>query len=416
MRRITRHEAAAVGDAGANVPILNDALSRLSEAHRAALKALRGLLPGGQQDQATLAKRLRDADLSPFADVTLLVDDLVRLGLVERETRYPRRGLPRVRLRLTPDGQQVIERLFGSPWARERRLIALIEASLPGIVRPAVAEVLATQRDALRSGQASSLPRASGPPLAVTHSRYETALRFLAWLGALPPGQTAEWKAVAASLFPEIGGSKLLAGWQSLLEDVVAASLGGTLEAYGILGEDTLYYVPLAGPIAVPGPDGPRLLPGRFPALSNLDILATPVFETPARWLLLVENRACLLALARRGGAMQDCLVLGTDGMPKQALLALLERLPPLPILLWVDWDLGGVRIARFLRARRLGLPVVPHPGLPGTPAPAELEAYLHTDDPVIADLAAAICRHGEVEQERALPHVETLHLERMTG
>lgn len=246
----------------------------------------------------------------------------------------------------------------------------------------------------------------------MTHPRYETALRFLAWLGTLPPGQTSEWKAVAASLFPEIGGSKLLAGWQSFLEDVVAGSLGGTLEAHGILSEDTLYHVPLAGPIAIPGPGGSCQLPGRFPALSNLDILATPHFETTAHWILLVENRACLLALTRRGfSEAEDCLILGTDGMPKQALLALLERLPHLPKLLWVDWDLGGVRIARYLRPRLPDLPVVPHPGLPGTPPSDELKALVQSNDPVVAELARSICHYGEVEQERVLANIEALRL-----
>jgi hypothetical protein len=375
--------------------------------HRAALHALRDLSVDSQREQATLAHRLRTADLAPFTDLSLLLDDLIRLGLVTRESQFKAGGATKIRLALTPAGRAVCEQLFGSPEAEMRRLAGLVEMLLPAVTQPVLADLLIAQLNDLRAGQSPVLSRPTGPAIGPGHPRYETTLRFLARLGELPAGQSLEWKELAAELFPEIGGSKQLQGWQTFFEEITQANLGLSLAECGILTEESLYHVPLAGSVCLAN-DSP--LPGRFPALSNIDMALTEQITTPATWLLLVENRAVLLALGRQDyPARHNCLICCTDGMVKHALIELMVKLSPRPTVLWVDWDMGGLRIASAFRRRLPDVVIVPHPGVVGESV--EVSSFTNHPDPAIVELAAAIGRYGAIEQERLLSQVLTWDL-----
>jgi hypothetical protein len=300
--------------------------------------------------------------------------------------------------------------LFGSSEAEMRRLAGLVETLLPAVAQPVLADLLTAQLNALQAGLSPALSRLAGPAIGLGHPRYETTLRFLARLGELPAGQSLEWKELAAELFPEIGGSKQLQGWQTFFEEITQANLGLSLAECGILTEESLYHVLLAGSVC---PGGGSPLPGRFPALSNIDIALTKQITTPATWLLLVENRAVLLALGRQVyPARHNCLVCCTDGMVKHALVELMVKLGSRPTVLWVDWDVGGLRIAAAFRRWLPDVVIVPHPGVAGEPV--EVSPFANHPDPAIVELAAAIGRYGAIEQERLLRQVLTWDLARL--
>ena len=86
--------------------------------------------------------------------------------------------------------------------------------------------------------------------------------------------------------------------------------------------------------------------------------------------------------------------------MVKHALIELVKKLA-LPTVLWVDWDIGGLRIAAAVRRRLPDVSLVPHPGLTGEPV--NVTTLTNHCDPVVAALATAIGHYGAVEQERAL-------------
>ncbi|GIK37940.1 MAG: hypothetical protein BroJett011_17730 [Chloroflexota bacterium] len=402
----------SMSETAAAPPALKQVMGQLMPPHRTALHALRDLPLDSQREQATVARRLRTADLSPFTDLSLLLDDLIRLGLVIRESQFKAGGATRIRLALTPAGRAICEQLFGSPDAEMRRLAALVDALLPAVTQPVLADLLTAQLSALQAGQSPALSRLTGPAVGPDHPRYETTLRFLARLGELPAGQSLEWKELAAELFPEIGGSKQLQGWQTFFEEITQANLGLSLADCSILTEETLYHVPLAGTICLANGSP---LPGRFPALSNIDIALTKQVATPATWLLLVENRAVLLALGRQDyPARHNCLVCCTDGMVKHALIELVVKLSPRPSVLWVDWDIGGLRIASAFRRRLPDVVIVPHPGVVGEPV--EVSSFTNHPDPAIVELALAIGRYGAIEQERLLRQVLTWDLTGLAG
>ncbi|MCL4299768.1 MAG: DUF2399 domain-containing protein [Anaerolineae bacterium] len=400
----------SIQETAAAPPLLQQALAQLKPAHQA---ALRNLPLDGQREQDTVARRLRAVDLAPFTDLSLLVDDLIRLGLIKRASQLKAKGVTKTWLALTPTGQAACEHLFGSPQAEARRLANLIQTLQPGINHPAIADLLTAHLTALRTGRKPTLAKLAGSKAGVgpDHPRYETTLRCLARIGELSPGQSLEWKELAAELFPEIGGSKLLQGWQAFLEEMTQANLGLGLAECGILTEDTLYYVPLAGSIFL---GNGQFLPSRFPAISNIDIAAADRLATPADWLLLVENRAVLLALERYNyPTSHNCLICCTDGMVKHALVELVKKLAR-PSVLWVDWDIGGLRIAAALRRRLPDVPIVTHPGLAGEPV--DVTAFTNHPDLIIAGLAAAVGHYGAVEQERALRQALSWDIKALAG
>lgn len=397
----------SMSETAAAPPALKQVVGQLKPAHQTVLHALRDLPVDSQREHSTLARRLRTADLAPFTDLSLLLDDLIRLGLVTRESQFKAGEAARIRLALTPAGRVVCEQLFGSLEVERRRLASLVETLLPVITQPVLADLLTAHLNALRAGQSPALLRSASSVIGPGHPRYETTLRFLARLGELPAGQSLEWKELAAELFPEIGGSKQLQGWQSFFEEITQANLGLSLAECGILTEESLYHVPLAGTICLANGSP---LPGRFPALSNIDIAITEQVATPATWLLLVENRAVLLALGRQDyPARHNCLVCCTDGMVKHALIELVVKLSPRPSVLWVDWDIGGLQIASTFRRRLPDVVIVPHPGLVGEPV--EVSSFTNHPDPAIVELATTIGRYGAIEQERLLRQVLTWDL-----
>ncbi|HHY95757.1 MAG TPA: DUF2399 domain-containing protein, partial [Firmicutes bacterium] len=116
-------------------------------------------------------------------------------------------------------------------------------------------------------------------------------------------------------------------------------------------------------------PDGGPPLWGEAPCLSTYDLQRVGRFDTTAHTLLMVENAAPLAVLARDGWGHQGYLVAYLAGMPKLAFFDFLPKLrgPGLAAsLLWVDWDVGGLRILRNLLGRWPShlppLRVVPHP------------------------------------------------------
>lgn len=403
----------SIQETAATPSVLQQTLGQLKPAHQAALRALRDLPLDGQREQGIVARRLRAVDLAPFTDLSLLLDDLIRLGLIRRASQLKVKGITKIWLALTPAGQAACEHLFGSPQAEARRLANLIQTLQPTIKHPAIADLLTAHLTALQAGRKPTLSKLAGSKAGVgpDHPRYETTLRCLARIGELSPGQSLEWKELAAELFPEIGGSKLLQGWQVFLEEMAQANLGVGLAECGILTDDTLYYVPLAGSIFLANG---QFLPSRFPAISNIDIAAADRLTTPAEWLLLVENRAVLLALERYDyPAKHNCLICCTDGMIKHALVELVKKLAQ-PAVLWVDWDIGGLQIAAALRRRLSNVGIVPHPGLPGEPV--DVTAFIDHPDLVVAGLAAAIGQYGAVEQERALRQALSWDIKALAG
>jgi hypothetical protein len=99
--------------------------------------------------------------------------------------------------------------------------------------------------------------------------------------------------------------------------------------------------------------------------------------------------------------------------MVKHALVELVKKLAR-PAVLWVDWDIGGLRIAAALRRRLHNVPIVTHPGLTGEPV--DVTAFTDYPDLVVAELAAAIGQYGAVEQERALRQVLSWDIKALAG
>ncbi|MCR4397338.1 MAG: DUF2399 domain-containing protein, partial [Firmicutes bacterium] len=122
---------------------------------------------------------------------------------------------------------------------------------------------------------------------------------------------------------------------------------------------------------------------------------------------MLTENRTALDYLASAGVGDRGWLVVCTDGMPKRGMFEMLTRLEGLEqmtVLIWTDWDLGGLRIAEnILRRLPAGLgSLVPHPGLPGRKVEVP-EAYLSHADQRLKAMAESISAYGEVYQEESL-------------
>ncbi|MEW6523875.1 MAG: DUF2399 domain-containing protein [Bacillota bacterium] len=341
------------------------------------------------------------------AGVTVL-QELVSWGVLERHQSLSTLGeVQRTYYTLTPAGQEALELAFGPAPAGLDHLVRELELALERCRRPELVPFFQRQLQAavmgsspaIELGETSATFR-SGP------ARYHQILRFFITLGALPPGRTVDFKELAALAYPgEKDSVKRFAG---VRDDILAAAehdLGLSLAQLGVEGFASLYWVPVSGLVRPAG--GPYLW-GAAPALSTRDLLATRALETPARVLVLVENRSALDYLAAR--PHPQVLAIGTDGMPRSGLYLLLSKLAGLAekqLVIWVDWDLGGLRIAaRLLAFTPAPAQLVPHPGLAGVRAEVPPE-WLQHHHPGIRAMAGAIARHGAVYQESALGSIE---------
>ncbi|MDI6895543.1 MAG: DUF2399 domain-containing protein [Bacillota bacterium] len=421
-----------------------------------AMRVLWVLARQGQDytSEKTLRGRLRGhLDSGQGSEVLL---DLVRLGWVTIEqTLTPVGDVKRSIIRLTPAGRQAVESRFGSlePDARGL-LLRQIESWLSSCRRPQVGMVLRRQAEALARGDIPVLRTGPGPEEGLAWHpaerarRYEKVLAFLALLGSLPEWETLDFREAASRLFPgQVDSVKALEDVRPLIAAAVRYELGCELEEAGVTA-DTLYSLMFCGVLV---PDGSDPLWGEVACLSTYDLKRIPHLHTPAHTLLMVENAAPLAAAARDGLGREGYLVAYLGGMPQSAFFQFLTKLkaPALQAaLLWVDWDMGGLRILRYLRqhwpSHLPDLQVVPHPhacpyaavddysrarearlrfpspGKPqvtavgGCPSPGKPqvtavrreevpESYLESADPLVAGFAAGLREYGCLYQEEVL-------------
>lgn len=425
-----------------------------------ALRVLWALARRGQDYalEKTLRGRLHAGHLDSGQGYEVLLD-LVRLGWVTIEqTLTPVGDVKRSIIRLTPAGRQAAESRFGSlePDARGL-LLRQIESWLSSCRRPQVAMVLRRQVEALARGDIPVLRTGPGPgevlawhPAERTR-RYEKVLAFLALLGSLPEGETLDFKEAASRLFPgQVDSVKALEDVRPLIATAVRYELGCELEEAGVTAE-TLHSLMFCGVLV---PDGSHRLWGEVACLSTYDLRRVSHLYTPAHTLLMVENAAPLAAAARDSLGREGYLVAYLGGMPQSAFFQFLAKLkaPALQVaLLWVDWDVGGLRILRHLRqhwpSHLPDIQVVPHPharppaaegfatpgnpqagtvggfatpGQPqagtvgGVPTPGKPEvtavrreevpeSYLDSADPLVAGFAADLREYGSLYQEEVL-------------
>ena len=406
-----------------------------------ALRVLWNLARQGQEctAESTLRQRLR-GHLGP-GDGSRVVLDLVRAGWVTVEqTLSPVGDVRRSILRLTPGGRKVVEARFGSLGQDPRQaLLAQLQSWQASCRHPRVAQLLRRQIGALEQGETPRLRTTGGEggesegageggwvtwQPAERARRYEQVLAFFGLVGSLEEGESLDLKEVASRLFPgQVDSVKALEAVRPLLAAVARHELDCELEELGVTG-DSLYSLEFCGHLA---PDGGPPLWGEVPCLSTYDLHRVGRIDTTAHTLLMVENAAPLAVLARDGWGHQGYLVAYLAGMPKLAFFDFLSKLrgPGLAAsLLWVDWDVGGLRILRNLLGRwPLHLPplrVVPHPAsiLPHLtfsasvpslrPAPGlrPIEvppSYLNSGDPQVASFAATLQRYGVLYQEEVL-------------
>lgn len=363
--------------------------------------------------EASFRKHLaRHAEGSPTLEI---IDSLVRQGIVERDERLDPQGNPLVSyLSLTPDGQSVLDSVFGPVSAGpldeiSRRLKDLLAECR----RPVISEFLNRQLDAAVSGGPVSMETGEEAPLTyispTATPTYLKVLEFFGFVGAHRPGEPLEFKGISGALnHGERDSVKMLEGLRSTIAAVAEFDIGVPLDEMGVRGARLLYWIPFSGDLR---PDG-NVIWGSVPAISTRDVRNARAFSTVACVVALVENRAALEHLVDGDASRSGWLTICTEGMPKHALYELLAKVDApssgqRTYLVWTDWDLGGLRIAERLlgwladHAGGSHVVLVPHPGMEGRKI--EVPAgFLNHRDPRIRAMAQDIALHGAVYQEEA--------------
>jgi hypothetical protein len=284
---------------------------------------------------------------------------------------------------------------FAHPGAAGRKASVLEEAQR-GVARVRRPEALALA-ELLRADAASRLD--------------ERLVRALAALTLLvEDGEVRSARAFSADV---LGDSKALASLRPRLERLV-----GPLERLGVRDMDAMVVLGGAGALDLPG-GTVDLGASAFLGLAASDVARASRVRAPAGGVLVVENLAPFQACAARvrGGA----LLLWSGGFPGPALVHLVRMVGSqgLPVRVWCDLDLGGVRIARVLRraAPEAWAPVLMDPSTVesasgGRPlSRAQRSEMLHDlelnpDAPLAGTLAALLARDVWIEQETLMGRV----------
>jgi hypothetical protein len=354
VRRVTRRittgasgESRALGAELSSTAGVQDALKLLNESRA---RGTRRLSENSVRNR--LSRRGRK-----HVNTQAIIDSLIGLGVLEREETLDRAHTPiRSYLTVTEAGRKHLDAAFGTvpPDPRED-LAGRLETYLSECRRPVIRRFLSGQLDAVRSGgpvfflqEADSQIDYLSPKASPNYLRI---LEFFAYLGSQPEGVSLEFKEISGRLhLGERDSVKHLEDLRQSIAQVAESDLGVSLEELGVRGAHLLYWIPFHGDLAVDG----QSIWGTVPAISTRDLRAASAIETSARLLVLVENRAALDILAEESVARDGWLVVCTDGMPKHGLYHLLEKMSGLSsvdVLIWTDWDLGGLRIAERLLA-----------------------------------------------------------------
>ncbi len=433
VRRVTRRPSgeshALVADLSSKAGV-HDALRLLNESRTKGTKRL---------SESSFRNRLSRRGRKQV-NTQAIVDSLIGLGILEREETLDRANTPiRSYLTVTEVGWKHLDAAFGTvpPGPRED-LAGRLEKYLSECRRPVIHQFLSRQLDAVRSGgpvfflqevdsQIDYLsPKAS--------RNYLRILEFFAYLGSQPEDVSLEFKEISGRLhLGERDSVKHLESLRGPIAQVAESDLGISLEELGVRGAHLLYWIPFHGGLAVDG----QSIWGTVPTISTRDLRAASAVDTSARLLVLVENRAALDILAEENVAREGWLVVCTDGMPKHGLYYLLEKMSGLSgmdVLIWTDWDLGGLRIAERLLAwfdsrsadlvgqadsdlatgpaKYSTITVVPHPGATGRMIEVP-EDYLSAGNEDLRRLAHDIEKHGAVYQEESFLAYKPAVLER---
>lgn len=372
--------------------------------------------------RSRLAKALSRTEPSTSVNTFPVIDSLVERGTLEREERFDRQGNVKVSyLSVTPQGNTHLDRLFG-PIAEDsfRELELYISTFLRNCQRPIIASFLERQAELARRGGPVALNRDEDSDISyfsmASSPNYVRIIDFFGFVGSQPESQILEFKEISGRLNPTQRDSvKFLENLRADIMQVAESELGVTLEELGIKGTRLLYWIPFHGDLK---PEGHALW-GTVPALSTRDIRKVAYFDSGSRLLCLVENRTVLDVLAEGEVSGMGWTVICTEGMPKTALYGLLSRirrLKEMKILIWTDWDLGGLRICEklfewFDKANGITPVIVPHPRLRGRQIEIPPRFKSHANEP-LCQMARDIYECGAVYQEESLSIYEPEILE----
>jgi len=184
------------------------------------------------------------------------------------------------------------------------------------------------------------------------HLGVEFLLALLLCLKRSPGG--FEWKELGAVFEAGIGGSKRFDRAREELITLAEAISGLPLEEVGLTSRGSLYSIYLLGKLILTYRSGEiqEFLSPTVHALTNIQAQKIKIVKTPARRVVLTENRALLLKMERRGWQRQEpeSLVVGIDGRLRlghaRMIKILKECNPDLAWFAWLDTDASGAGIA----------------------------------------------------------------------
>lgn len=237
-------------------------------------------------------------------------------------------GSPRFLLEVVVLDREAL-REFSRPGDDARRHGTLLDARsrVAGAVHPKAREIAAL----LSSGDAERLP-----PVLVE------ALAALAELAE--SGETLAERVFSAR---HLGHSKALSALRGRIERQI-----GPLAEIGIREGASTTLLGGTGGLRLPDAAIDLHAFAPFLGLARESVEALEGIDFPPAGLFVVENLAAFEACCRGEVAgARGCLVLWSAGYPGRAVRRVVERATDVPVRVWADLDLDGVRIARLIRA-----------------------------------------------------------------
>jgi hypothetical protein len=294
-------------------------------------------------------------------------------------------------------------------------------ANLEEFARPGAADRRASVLDEARKGT-SHIRRPEA--LALTEilrgdaaSRMDERLvRALAGLIRLVEGGAV--RSARAFSAEVLGDSKAIASLRPRLERLV-----GPLERLGVRDMDAMVVFGGAGVLDLPR-GTVDLGRSQFMGLAASDVERLSRIQAPPGGLLIVENLAPFQACAARVHGHSPLLLLWSAGFPGPALVHLVRQVASqgLPVRVWCDLDLGGIRIARVLQRAApetwttvLMDPQTVESASGGRPlskvqrADIERDLELNPDAPLTGTLAALLARDVWIEQETLMGRIGSI-------
>ena len=212
-----------------------------------------------------------------------------------------------------------------------------------------------SRREAILTLKEMALQMAKNQGRIIEQWTMDKRLRFLHFTVALlqisVQNRDFDWKEIGALYYKRIGGSKEFDRNKEEFIEQIEDYIGFPLNVIGLTSLGRITPLFFAGQ-----------LKGRFAAfqygpvhaLTDLAI-AEEQYETNAKTLWLVENRAILTRIAAETGFLEEnqTLIICNDGhlrsSHKEAISQIISNSSLLQVIIWTDYDWDGLQIAREL-------------------------------------------------------------------